>query len=243
MKQHLNTALIALSIIVAAFLLGNAFMNRNKAQQSISVTGLGSKDFTSDLIVWSGSFSKKNMILKDAYAELDRDRETIKRYLISKGVKEKELVFSSIDINKDFSNSYDDNGNMTSSYFTGYNLTQRVTVESKNVDKIEKISREVSELINSGVEFYSESPEYYYTQLAELKVEMIAEATKDANIRAEKIAENADASLGKLKSATMGVFQIVAQNSSEDYSWGGTFNTNAKYKTASITVSLQYDAN
>jgi hypothetical protein len=71
---------------------------------------------------------------------------------------------------------------------------------------------------------------------------MIAEATKDANIRAEKIAENANSDLGKLKSASMGVFQIVAQNSSEDYSWGGTFNTKAKYKTASITVSLAYEA-
>jgi len=99
----------------------------------------------------------------------------------------------------------------------------------------------VSELINSGVEFYSSAPNYYYTKLAELKIEMIAEATKDANIRAEKIAKNAGSEVGPLKNADMGVFQIVAQNSAEEYSWGGSFNTTSKRKTATITVKLQYE--
>jgi hypothetical protein len=38
----------------------------------------------------------------------------------------------------------------------------------------------------------------------------------------------------------MGIFQITGQNSSEDYSWGGTFNTEAKKKTASITMRLEF---
>lgn len=67
------------------------------------------------------------------------------------------------------------------------------------MDKVEAISRQVTELINSGIEFYSSSPEYYYTKLAELKIEMIAEATKDANTRAKKIAENAGSDIGALK--------------------------------------------
>ena len=99
----------------------------------------------------------------------------------------------------------------------------------------------MSELINSGIEFYSENPQYYYTKLAELKIEMIAEATKDANTRSEKIAENAGSSVGRLKNADMGVFQIVAQNSAEEYSWGGSFNTTSKRKTATITVKLEYE--
>ncbi len=71
---------------------------------------------------------------------------------------------------------------------------------------------------------------------------MIAEATKDASIRAQKIAENAGGSLGDLKCADMGVIQIVGQNSSDDYSWGGSLNTTSKNKTASITVNLQYQS-
>ena len=69
---------------------------------------------------------------------------------------------------------------------------------------------------------------------------MISKATEDARIRAEKIAENSRGALGDLISARMGVFQITGQNSDEDYSWGGAYNTSAKKKTASITMRLEY---
>ncbi len=240
MKTNINPIIIAIAVIISAFLFSNAFQNRNQHNDTISVTGSGSKNFVSDLIVWRGSFSKKSLILKEAYAALDSDREIIKKYLVSKGLQESDLVFSAVAINKDFDTTYDANENIRQQLFTGFTLTQNVQVESKAVDKVEAISREVTELINSGVEFYSNPPEYYYTKMAALKIEMIAEATKDANARAKSIAENADSDLGKLKKSEMGVFQIIAQNSSEDYSWGGSFNTSAKKKSANITVKLMY---
>ena len=241
MKTSLNTIIIALAILFTALIFSNAFRNRSKSSNTISVTGLGSKDFVSDLIVWSGSFIRKSLILKEAYAELDKDREKINTYLLSKGIKAENVVFSAIDINKEFDELYDDSGRKTKSIFTGYKLSQNVQIESGEVDKVEGISRQVSELINSGIEFYSNPPQYYYTKLAELKIEMIAQATKDANSRAIKIAENAGSGVGRLKKADMGVFQIVAQNSSEEYSWGGSFNTASKRKTATITVKLDYE--
>ena len=240
MKTNINPIIIAISVIISAFLFSNAFQNRNQHNDTISVTGSGSKNFVSDLIVWRGSFSKKSLALKEAYAALDSDREIIKKYLVSKGLQESDLVFSAVAINKDFETTYDANENIRQQLFTGFTLTQNVQVESKAVDKVEAISREVTELINSGVEFYSNPPEYYYTKMAALKIEMIAEATKDANARAKSIAKNADSDLGKLKKSEMGVFQIIAQNSSEDYSWGGSFNTSAKKKSANITVKLMY---
>ena len=69
---------------------------------------------------------------------------------------------------------------------------------------------------------------------------MIAEATKDATIRAAKIAESSNSSLGKLINAQMGVFQIVAKNSTENYTWGGRHNKTSKHKTASVTAKLEY---
>ena len=70
---------------------------------------------------------------------------------------------------------------------------------------------------------------------------MISKATEDARVRAEKIAENSGGTLGELKSANMGVFQITGQNSGEDYSWSGAYNTADKRKTASITMRLEYE--
>lgn len=136
---------------------------------------------------------------------------------------------------------YGDSGKYEGERFTSYELSQTVNVESQEVEKVEKISREVTELLNQGVQFYSQAPRYYYTKLADLKIEMISKATEDARIRAEQISLNSGGELGDLKSARMGVFQITGQNSAEDYSWGGTYNTTAKEKTASITMKLVYE--
>lgn len=76
--------------------------------------------------------------------------------------------------------------------------------------------------------------------MSELKIEMIAAATEDTRIRAENIAANAGAKIGDLRDAQMGIFQIIGQNSNEDYSWGGTFNTSSKMKTATINMKLQF---
>lgn len=238
----LPAALFAMSILIGTWLLAGAYKNRNHHSDTITVTGLGSKDFTSDLIVWSGNFSRSGENLKEAYADLNADRDAIKNYLVSKGIKQEEIVFSAVGIENTY-NSYTDSKGYTHSDFTGYSLSQSVTVQSKEIDKVENISREVTDLINQGIKFNSDLPNYFYTKLPQLKLQMIEAATKDAHERAEKIAENADGKLGKLKSADMGVFQITGQNSTEEYSWGGTFNTSSKLKTASITVTLNYESN
>lgn len=241
MKNYLNTIIIALAVVIAGYLLANGYKNRAKVSESISVTGAGEESFTSDLIVWRASFSKRNMDLKAAYAELNSDQKAIKSYLAKKGVKADELIFEAVDIQKDFFYEYDANGQIRNTVFNGYVLTQNLKIQSKNVDLVENVSREVTELIDAGVELNSFTPEYYYTKLAQLKVKMIEAATKDAKNRAEKIALNAGGELGGLKNAEMGVFQITGENSSEQFSWGGNFNTSSKKKTANITIRLKYE--
>lgn len=243
MKKYIPILIGSVAFVLASFILGYSFKNRNKSNNSISVTGSGSKDFISDLIVWKGTFSKNSFELKEAYSLLEQDRIKIKNYLNSKGFTDNEIVFSAVVIQKLY-NTYYGEGGSSSQTFAGYGLTQDVTLESKNVAKVENLSRQVTELINNGVELSSGRPSYYYTKLSDLKIKMIADATQDAKNRAQKIAENAGCSLGKLKKASMGVFQITAQNSPEDdYSWGGAFNTSSKNKTANITIRLEYEIN
>ncbi len=237
-----TTALIyAIAIIIAAYFLGTSYVNRSKPQGTLTVKGLGEVNFTSDLIVWSGSFSRQSFDIKDAYSMLESDRKKIIKYFAFKGIPEKEIIFSSVTPQKLYKDTYNEYGKYAGQQFDGYLLTQNVKITSKKVDLVEKVSREVSELINDGVNFYSDAPQYYYTKLAGLKLDLIKKATDDARKRAEQIAENSGASLGKLISAKMGVFQITGQYSNEDYSWGGTFNTSSKNKTASITVTLVYN--
>lgn len=240
MKNIASSIIIGIAVIVTATILGNAFKDRYKYQDTIKVTGLGKEDFTSDLVVWTGYFIRKSDQISAGYELLNQDRESIKQYLTEKGLPAESIVFSSVDINRDYESYYDEKGKYISK-FSGYSLSQNVTVESSDVDRVENISREVTELLNKGVEFYSNSPAYYYTKLDSLKINLIASATEDATKRAANIASNAGSSLGDLKSASMGVFQIIAQNSNEEYSWGGAFNTVSKRKTANVTVKLEFE--
>ena len=246
MKSILNarvfaSLLIGICVILSAYVFMKGYRDRNGKENVIHVTGMGSRNFDSDLIVWRGSFSKSNIDLAAASASLESDRNTIKNYLIGKGIQENEIVFSAMEIRKNFDDTRNSEGDITGSVFTGYSISQMVTIESSEVSKVEQISREVTELIASGVEFYSENPEFYYTKLAELKIEMVTEATTDARIRAEKIAQSSGSDLGSLQTAEMGIFQIVGQNSDEAYSWGGAFNTSSRRKTASITIQLNFE--
>lgn len=243
MKPYLSAAIIGIAAIICFFIVGRAYKYRSTTMETIVVTGLAEKDFNSDLVVWNGSYSRKSMDLKTAYAGLKTDESAIRNYLIKKGVNSSEIVFSSVNISKDFSPRMDANGRNIGQDFNGYNLTQTVSVESANVDKVDRISREATELIESGIEFNSSAPLFYNTKLNQVKMELLGKASADAKTRAETIAKNAGSSLGKLKKATMGVFQITGKNSNEDYSYGGSFNTSNRYKTGSITIKMEFQAN
>jgi hypothetical protein len=237
--KHISAIIFSIAIVIAAYFLGNAYVQRANPPQVISVTGLGNENFTSDLIVWEGAFTAFNSNLKTAFEQLRDDKEIVKDYLVSKGIPEENLIFNSVQTTEQRDNKYE-GGNYVGSIFRGYSLTQSVQIESKDVALIEQVAREITELLNKGVPFTSSPPRYYYTQLADLKIKMIAQATEDARIRAENIAKNAGGNLGDLLSAQMGVFQITGQNSDEAYSWGGAYNTASKNKTASITMRLEY---
>jgi hypothetical protein len=71
-------------------------------------------------------------------------------------------------------------------------------------------------------------------------MDLLAKASADGKQRAEIIAKNAGSSLGKLKKATLGVFQITGKNSDEDYTYGGAFNTSSLNKTGSITIRMEF---
>lgn len=240
MRVLYASIVLGIAAIICFLIFGSAFKYKTKSTETIVVTGLAEKDFISDLIVWNGSYSRKSLDLKSAYASLKQDENVIRQYLKGKGIADSQMVFSAVEIIKEFNYRTDANGNSMGQEFSGYNLTQRVRVESSDVDKLEKISREVTELIESNIEFNSSPPLYYYSKLSNIKIDLLSKASEDAKERAESIARSSGSSLGGLKKATMGIFQITGKNSNEDYSYGGTFNTRDKAKTGSITIRMEF---
>jgi len=116
MKAHVNTLLIALAIIISTTTLSDAIIKRYSIDNGISVTGLGSRDFVSDLIIWQSSVSARASNLKEAYALIENRKQSVKEYLVKKGVKSNELEISSIDIEKEFQTMYESNGTSYSQF-------------------------------------------------------------------------------------------------------------------------------
>ncbi len=240
-SKVISSSIIAIALIFIGYRLSSTWEKTHTSYNNIGVTGLGTKNFDSDLIVWRASFSRNAESLSEANSLIKNDIEAVKSFLKKNGILENEISFTSLKISRNYKQLYNNEGNPTGSVFEGYNLFQEVIIESKNLNSVEKSTKEIGDLIEKGIEFTADEPDYYYTKLADLKLELLKSATQDALKRAETIAENAKSNIGNLKEAEMGVFQITGQNTNEDYSWGGSFNTKAKHKTASITVKLSFE--
>ncbi|MBD1425853.1 SIMPL domain-containing protein [Sphingobacterium arenae] len=241
-SNSLMVALVgALAIVIFAVVLANAYKYKYKISNTINVTGNAKKDFESDIVKWSASFNRKSMDLSAASEQLKTDRNLVRKFLEEQGINPQEILFNAVNISRDFSYHSDGQGNSYNT-FTGYNLSQNVSVESKDLDKVDNASREISALISQGIELSSNPPNYYYSKLEDLKLELISKASENAKQRASNIAIEAGSSLGDLIKADLGIFQITGQNDNEEYSYGGVFNTTARNKTANITVKTSYTA-
>ena len=239
MKSHLHSIIVGMAILVGVGMLSRAYLHRNDYTQTIAVTGLGTLDFEADLITWSVSISGYGTDRKAAYESLSDARASIEEFLQSRGFAKDSYVVDAARMNQINEPIYA-NGQYVGSRISGYEVAQRISIESNKINAVEDISREVSDLMTKGIQLYSEAPQYFYTKLSDLKISLISSATEDGRKRAEQMAVQSGASLGKLKSARLGVFQITAQNTNEDFSWGGAFNTTSRYKTASVTTRLEF---
>lgn len=233
---------ISIAIVLSVAIAVCGFIYSKKSVGSIiSATGSASVDFESDLIVWNGRFSAADSTSAKAYEKIKKDGERVRKYLIDNGITEDEMIFDSVNISEDKHYNYDKNGNFLSTETVGYTLYQSVKITSKNIDKIEKVSRDISSLLESGVEFTSNEPEYYCTTLDSVKLDLIEKATQNAKERINIMARESGASLSSLKSSRLGVFQITAKNSgTSSYGYDGYLDTSSREKTASITVKLEY---
>ena len=163
-------AALSAIICVSIFTGGLVDYKKSGGGSGITATGSASCDFESDLIVWRGSFSVHGDTPRDAYAIIKKDAELVRQYLEENQVAEDEMIFSSVNISQTYTSRYDDEGKYLGDEPDGYDLTQSLTVSSYDIDKVENISRDITKLIESGVEFESELPEYYYTTLDEVKL-------------------------------------------------------------------------
>jgi hypothetical protein len=235
----LSALVIGVAIVVAAALGAGALEAIKASRQTITVTGSARRQITSDLIIWRGNVSSQSGDLKGAYAELKSGMAKLKAYLKEKGIPDEQVVETSI--NTVTLHPLSEQG-MEMAAISGYRLQQGVEIRSGDVERITAISRQSTELINQGVPLESQPPQYLYTKLGDLKVQMQAEAAKDAKARAEQIASATGSEIGKVRSARMGVLQITPAFSNEVSDYGINDQSSLeKDITAVVTVEFEVD--
>ncbi len=204
----------------------------------ITVTGSARRTVRSDYVTWSGSYFVNEMTMQRGYEVLTRHAERIHDFLHSRHVPDSLIKFSGIGTRDMIERRQNIKGEIKEE-FIGYQLTQHFDVHSIELDSIDAIARDITHLAAEGLQVKSEAPQFYYTKLAEMRVQMLGEATMDARLRAERIAESGGGKIGTIRNARMGVFQITAPNSREvrDY---GIYDTSTIEKdiTAVVTVTF-----
>ncbi len=140
------------------------------------------------------------------YAQLEVNKRKVQDFIMQKGIAPDDIVFMFVDSYKNTEPIYQ-TATMSASVLRLYPAAA-VHRGSTDVEAVENISREISTLCWHKA--YSSSPlqpDYYYSKLDDLKLELIEKSTVDAKARAEKIAAKSGAKLRKLKTARMGVFR------------------------------------
>ena len=231
--------ILAIALILCSVIFVTAWRANYSSNQTITVTGSAKKDITSDLGILRGSISVEAPTAEMAYQELKRQKPILIAYLASNGFPEKELEFFTM-------NSYPIYEMSSAGYQTNkvraYNYSQRIEIKSNDVNKIKSISLEIPSLIEKGVSFSVEMPEYHYSKIAEVKIEIQAEAAKDAMNRASRIALSTGRDLGPMRSAKMGVIQITPRLSNQISDYGvNDLSSIEKEITAVVTASFEIE--
>jgi len=233
-SQAVFGLILGLSIIISAS-IGSLTFYKLRSMNYISTTGSAKKAVVSDKVKWSSSITRstRQSTIKDGYTKLDADLKSVKDFLATSGVSA-----DSIDVSPVFMNEvYEQNPGVDKKY----NLVQNITVQSDDVQKISDLSKNTSSLIiDKGVLFSTNSVEYYYSKLPEVRVELLASAVADSKARAEQLALAGGKKIGTLNSASSGVVQVMAPNSVEvsDY---GTYDTSSINKEIMVTVKSSFE--
>lgn len=228
--------IVGICFIIGILVFSFAFYKVRTADNSMWVTGSFKQKVNSDIAKFSAEFSRNIPVedLKSGYSQMKSDEAVVKKFFIEAGFNEKDLLVSPVFMDAPF--MYDSNAAKE------YILRQTVEIQSKEIQKLTDLSKNVQKLIDEGVIFSINSLQYYVTNLPEMRINLLADAVKDAKARAQKIAEGTGKQIGTIKTANMGVVQVLPVNST-DVSDYGTYDTSTVEKEVMVTVTVLFTLN
>jgi len=233
---------IGIALILAVALggglvkVGAGFAARNA--NGITVTGSAKTSAVADNAVWTLSVSLSSPTVGAAVKKVDADVAALSSYLTQGGIAADALTLGAVST---YANEEYVNGNSTGRILS-YRASRDVTVRTSDVELVSKLSQGIGSLLGTGINVNNYGPQYYISNLPELRPELMSEAMKDAKLRAESLTKAVGGSLGSLANVKAGPIQITTPDSTmtADY---GAYDTSTINKTVSATVSVTFNTN
>jgi hypothetical protein len=206
-----------------------------KAGNAITVTGSAKTSATADNVVWTLMAQESAPNVAAAVKKVEQTVAAASGYLTNGGVPASAIESGAIGT---FAIQQYSNGNQTGKILA-YQATQNLVVRSKDVKLVKKLSDGIGALLATGVNVYNNGPQYYVSNLAALRPQLLADAMRDAKARGISITEAVGSKLGAVLSVSSGPVQVTAPDS-VDTSSGGMYDTATIPKTVTVTVSVSF---
>ena len=204
----IGSTLVALGVASAGWFVGEGVLKGRQAERVISVKGLSERAVKADLAFWPIRYVVVGNELGKVRAELQAATDGVARFLKAQGFAEADFRVEELQVQDLLAQAYRQ-GRPDNRFI----LTQTTLVRSGDVERVAKAVRLSGELINSGVVLTGEGtqgqPSYVFTKVADLKPDMLKEATQRAREAADEFARNAEVRVGRLRSASQGVIEIL----------------------------------
>jgi hypothetical protein len=228
--------ILGFGLLFSVALAGRIVLQTKASNRSIRVKGYAARQITSDFVVWTAQVTARAAVLRGAYEALEADVAKVAGLAQVRGVPASQISRSAVTTDVRYRRN---DRNVETSEIEAYVLQQSLTVRIADVRLVAALAEESNALIKEGLEFRSLEPEYYYSALEALKIEMLGEATRNARQRAERIAQSGGMHIGRLVSAQQGVFQItpVHSTATSDY---GMLDTRSIEKTVKAVVDAEF---
>jgi hypothetical protein len=228
-------AAVIMSLAIGGGLMqvGSGFASRSS--DGITVTGSAKTTATADNAVWVLNVSLSSPTVATAVNKVDADVAALSQYLTKGGIPAEALTLGAV---ATFANEEFVNGNTTGRILS-YRATREVTVRSTDVQLVAKLSQGIGSLLATGINANNYGPQYYISNLPELRPQLMAEAMKDAKVRAEALTKAVGGNIGSLVNVKAGPIQITTPDSTmtADY---GAYDTTTIEKTVTATVSVTF---
>ncbi len=238
--ERRKAATIIIAAVIMSLAIGGGLMKvgsgfASRSSDGITVTGSAKTTATADNAVWVLNVSLSSPTVATAVKKVDADVAALSKYLTEGGIAAEGLTLGAV---ATFANEEYINGNATGRILS-YRATREVTVRSKDVQLVSKLSQGIGTLLATGINANNYGPQYYISNLPELRPQLMAEAMKDAKVRAEALTKAVGGNIGSLVNVKAGPIQITTPDSTmtADY---GAYDTTTIEKTVTATVSVTF---